>query len=152
MSRSLNKVMLIGNVGGDPEVRSTASGMRLAKMSLATNRQWTNKDGSEQEKTEWHRLTVWGKLADVVERYVKKGDRLYVEGRIEYSESESDGQKKYWTDVNVLEMVMLGGQGGGAGGEGGDFAGGRGGRTGEGGSGGSSPEPPLTEPDDDLPF
>lgn len=152
MSRSLNKVMLIGNVGGDPEVRSTASGMRLAKMSLATNRKWTNKDGSEQEKTEWHRLTVWGKLADVVERYVKKGDRLYVEGRIEYSESESDGQKKYWTDVNVLEMVMLGGQGGGAGGEGGDFAGGRGGRTGEGGSGGSSPEPPLTEPDDDLPF
>ena len=152
MSRSLNKVMLIGNVGSDPEVRSTASGTRLAKMSLATNRQWTNKDGSEQEKTEWHRLTVWGKLADVVERYVKKGDRLYVEGRIEYSESESDGQKKYWTDVNVLEMVMLGGQGGGAGGEGGDFAGGRGGRTGDGGSGGSAPEPPLTEPDDDLPF
>ena len=66
MSRSLNKVMLIGNVGSDPEVRSTASGTRLAKMSLATNRQWTNKDGSEQEKTEWHRLTVWGKLADVV--------------------------------------------------------------------------------------
>lgn len=152
MSRSLNKVMLIGNVGSDPEVRSTASGTRLAKMSLATNRQWTNKDGSEQEKTEWHRLKVWGKLADVVERYVKKGDRLYVEGRIEYSESESDGQKKYWTDVNVLEMVMLGGQGGGAGGEGGGFAGGRGGRTGDGGSGGSAPEPPLTEPDDDLPF
>jgi single-strand DNA-binding protein len=144
--------MLIGNVGSDPEVRSTASGTRLAKMSLATNRQWTNKDGSEQEKTEWHRLTVWGKLADVVERYVKKGDRLYVEGRIEYSESESDGQKKYWTDVNVLEMVMLGGQGGGAGGQGGGFAGGRGGRTGDGGSGGSAPEPPLTEPDDDLPF
>ena len=152
MSRSLNKIMLIGNVGDDPDVRTTSSGTPVAKMSLATSRQWTNKDGSEQEKTEWHRLTVWGKLADVVERYVKKGDRLYVEGRIEYSESESDGQKKYWTDVNVLEMVMLGGQGGGAGGEGGDFAGGRGGRTGEGGSGGSSPEPPLTEPDDDLPF
>ena len=114
MSRSLNKVMLIGNVGSDPEVRSTASGTRLAKVSLATSRQWTNKDGSQQEKTEWHRLTVWGKLADVVERYVKKGDRLYVEGRIEYSESESDGQKKYWTDVNVLEMLMLGGPGGGA--------------------------------------
>ncbi len=152
MSRSLNKVMLIGNVGSDPEVRSTASGTRLAKVSLATSRQWTNKDGSQQEKTEWHRLTVWGKLADVVERYVKKGDRLYVEGRIEYSESESDGQKKYWTDVNVLEMLMLGGPGGGAGGEGGGFAGGRGGRTGDGGSGGSAPEPPLTEPDDDLPF
>ena len=139
MSRSLNKVMLIGNVGSDPEVRSTASGTRLAKVSLATSRQWTNKDGSQQEKTEWHRLPVWGKLADVVERYVKKGDRLYVEGRIEYSESESDGQKKYWTDVNVLEMLMLGGPGSGAGGEGGGFAGGRGGRTGDGGSGGSAP-------------
>jgi len=144
--------MLIGNVGNDPDVRTTSSGTLVAKVSLATSRQWTNKDGSEQEKTEWHRLTVWGKLADVVERYVKKGDRLYVEGRIEYSESESDGQKKYWTNVNVLEMVMLGGQGGGVGGEGGGLAGGRGGRTGGGGPGGSAPKPPLTEPDDDLPF
>ena len=152
MSRSLNKIMLIGNVGDDPDVRTTSSGTPVAKMSLATSRQWTNKDGSEQEKTEWHRLTVWGKLADVVKRYVKKGDRLYVEGRIEYSESESDGQKKYWTNVNVLEMVMLGGQGGGVGGEGGGLAGGRGGRTGGGGPGGSAPKPPLTEPDDDLPF
>jgi len=152
MSRSLNKIMLIGNVGNDPDVRTTSSGTLVAKVSLATSRQWTNKDGSEQEKTEWHRLTVWGKLADVVERYVKKGDRLYVEGRIEYSESESDGQKKYWTNVNVLEMVMLGGQGGGVGGEGGGLAGGRGGRTGGGGPGGSAPKPPLTEPDDDLPF
>ena len=141
MSRSLNKIMLIGNVGSDPEVRSTASGTRLAKMSLATNRQWTNKDGSEQEKTEWHRLTVWGKLADVVERYVKRGDRLYVEGRIEYSESESDGQKTSWTNVNVFEMVMLGGA------------------TGGGGGGGSfqrdtspAPAPPISEADDDLPF
>ena len=145
MSRSLNKVMLIGNVGSDPEVRSTASGTRLAKMSLATNRQWTNKDGSEQEKTEWHRLTVWGKLVDVVERYVKKGDRLYVEGRIEYSESESDGQKKYWTNVNVFEMVMLGSTG--AGGQGG---GGRGG--GFQGDSSPAPAPPISEPDDDLPF
>jgi len=78
-------------------------------MSLATTRKWKDGSGEQKEKTEWHRLTVWGKLVDVVERYVKKGDRLYVEGRIEYSESESDGQKKYWTNVNVLEMVMLGG-------------------------------------------
>ena len=142
MSRSLNKIMLIGNVGDDPDVRTTPSGTPVAKMSLATSRQWTNKDGSKQEKTEWHRLTVWGKLADVVERYVKKGDRLYVEGRIEYSESESDGQKKYWTNVNVLEMVMLGGA------------------TSEGGGGGdfqsdtsSSSAPKISEPDDgDIPF
>jgi len=110
MSRSLNKIMLIGNVGNDPDVRRTSSGTPIANMSLATTRKWKDGAGEQKEKTEWHRLTVWGKLVDVVERYVKKGDRLYVEGRIEYSESESDGQKKYWTNVNVFEMVMLGGQ------------------------------------------
>ena len=115
MSRSLNKIMLIGNVGNDPDVRTTSSGTPIANMSLATTRKWKDGSGEQKEKTEWHRLTVWGKLVDVVERYVKKGDRLYVEGRIEYSESESDGQKKYWTNVNVLEMVMLGGATGGGG-------------------------------------
>jgi len=113
MSRSLNKVMLIGNVGNDPDVRTTSSGTPIANMSLATTRKWKDGSGEQKEKTEWHRLTVWGKLVDVVERYVKKGDRLYIEGRIEYSESESDGQKKYWTNVNVFEMVMLGGATGG---------------------------------------
>ncbi len=146
MSRSLNKVMLIGNVGNDPDVRTTSSGTPIANMSLATTRKWKDGSGEQKEKTEWHRLTVWGKLVDVVERYVKKGDRLYVEGRIEYSESESDGQKKYWTDVNVFEMVMLGSPG--AGGQGG------GGRSG-GFQGDSSPAadpPPISETDDDLPF
>ena len=145
MSRSLNKVMLIGNVGNDPDVRTTSSGTPIANMSLATTRTWKDGSGEQKEKTEWHRLTVWGKLADVVERYVKKGDRLYVEGRIEYSESESDGQKKYWTDVNVVEMVMLGSPG--AGGEGG---GGRGGGFQSDPS--PAPAPPISEPDDDLPF
>ena len=118
MSRSLNKIMLIGNVGNDPDVRTTSSGTPMANMSLATTRKWKDGSGEQKEKTEWHRLTVWGKLVDVVERYVKKGDRLYIEGRIEYSESESDGQKKYWTNVNVFEMVMLGGATGGGGGGG----------------------------------
>lgn len=145
MSRSLNKVMLIGNVGNDPDVRTTSSGTPIANMSLATTRKWKDGSGEQREKTEWHRLTVWGKLVDVVERYVKKGDRLYVEGRIEYSESESDGQKKYWTDVNVVEMVMLGSPG--AGGEGG---GGRGGGFQSDSS--PAPAPPISEPDDDLPF
>ena len=112
-SRSLNKIMLIGNVGNDPDVRTTSSGTPVANMSPATTRKWKDGSGEPKEKTEWHRLTVWGKLADVVKRYVKKGDRLYVEGRIEYSESESDGQKKYWTNVNVFEMVMLGSTTGG---------------------------------------
>ena len=154
MSRSLNKVMLIGNVGSEPEVRSTASGARVAKMSLATNRSFQDRTGQQQERTDWHRLTFFGKLADIVEQWVHKGDKIFVEGRVEYSQTQDDqGGTRYWTDIVVNEMMMLGGQGGG--GEGGDFGaggGGRSGRGGGGGPGGSAPEPPLTEPDDDLPF
>jgi single-strand DNA-binding protein len=149
MSRSLNKVMLIGNVGSDPEIRSTSSGARVGKLSLATNRQFQDRSGQSQERTEWHRLTVFGRLADIVEQYVKKGDRLYVEGRIEYSQTQDEqGGTRYWTDIVVNEMVMLGSGGGGS-----DFDGGT-----VGASGGQRPQasgsasPPLTEPDDDLPF
>ena len=150
ISRSLNKIMLIGNVGNDPDVRTTSSGTPMANMSLATTRKWKDGSGEQKEKTEWHRLTVWGKLVDVVERYVKKGDRLYIEGRIEYSESESDGQKKYWTNVNVFEMVMLGGApgGGGGGSSQSDTS-----PEAEVRSADRRPESPITEPDDDiLPF
>ena len=119
MSRSLNKVMLIGNVGSAPDVRATSSGGQVAKVSLATSRQWKDGSGQQKEKTEWHRLTFFGRLVDIVHQWVKKGDRLYVEGRVEYSETEKDGQKKYWTDIVVNEMVMLGSSPGG-GGEGGD--------------------------------
>ena len=143
MSRSLNKVMLIGNVGSEPDIRATSSGTQVAKVSLATNRQWKDGSGQQKEKTEWHRLTFFGRLVDIVDQWVKKGDRLYVEGRIEYSESESDGQKKYWTDVIVSEMVMLGSTTGGAGG-------GRGGGFQSDPS--PAPAPPISEPDDDLPF
>ena len=80
MSRSLNKVMLIGNVGSDPDVRATSSGGQVAKVSLATSRQWKDGSGQQKEKTEWHRLTFFGRLVDVVDQWVKKGDRLYVEG------------------------------------------------------------------------
>jgi single-strand DNA-binding protein len=103
MSKSLNKIHLIGHVGQPPDVRATASGTRVAKVSLATNDGW-----GDNEKTNWHRLTFWGKLVDVVEQYVEKGDRLYVEGRVEYSQTEHDGVTRYWTDVHVREMVMLG--------------------------------------------
>ncbi len=146
MSRSLNKVMLIGNVGNDPEIRATGSGARVAKVSLATNRSWTDRNsGQKNEKTEWHRLTFFGRLVDVVEQWVKKGDRLYVEGRIEYSQTEGEGGTKYWTDVVIQEMVMLGSTSGG----GGNFGGG-------GFDGGGAPSgggrPNMTDPDDDLPF
>ena len=143
MSRSLNKVKLSGNVGNDPEIRATSSGTRVGKVSLATNRSWTDRSGAKAEKTEWHRLTFFGRLVDIVEQYVKKGDRLYVEGRIEYSQTEGDNGPRYWTDVVITEMVMLGSSGVG----GSDFGGTSGGDFTGGGS--ATPGP---EPDDDLPF
>ena len=120
MSRSLNKVTLIGNLGNDPEVRSTTGGNRVANFSLATSRTWNDASGQKQEKTEWHRCIVWNtkgsQLADIVERYVKKGDKLYVEGRIEYRQwQDKDGQTRYSTEINVRELIMLGGARGGAG-------------------------------------
>jgi len=122
----LNKVQLIGNLGSDPEVRSATGGNRVANFSLATSRSWNDASGTKQEKTEWHRCVVWNskasQLADIVERYVKKGDKLYVEGRIEYRQwQDKDGQTKYSTEINVRELIMLGsprGGGGDAGAEG----------------------------------
>ena len=112
MSRALNKAMLIGNVGSEPEVRVTPSGAKVAKLSLATNRVWTDKAGQKQERVDWHRLTFFGQIADVVEQWVRKGDRLYVEGRIEYSQTTGDdGVTRYWTDIIVQEVVMLGSAG-----------------------------------------
>jgi single-strand DNA-binding protein len=124
VSRSLNKVTLIGNLGNDPEVRSTTGGNRVATFSLATSRTWNDASGAKQEKTEWHRCVVWNtkgsQLADIVEKYVKKGDKLYVEGRIEYRQwQDKDGQTRYSTEINVRELIMIGGKGGG-----GDFGGG----------------------------
>jgi len=155
MSRSLNKVTLIGNVGNDPEIRATSSGSRVAKVSLATNRTFQDRTGQQQERTEWHRLTFFSRLADIVEQWVNKGDQLYVEGRIEYSQTTDDsGNTRYWTDIVVQEMIMLGGrgQGGDAGGPGGGggYRQPSGGRS-DGGARGA-PEPSVTEPDDDLPF
>jgi single-strand DNA-binding protein len=171
VSRSLNKVQLIGNLGSDPEVRSATGGNRVANFSLATSRSWNDASGTKQEKTEWHRCVVWNsknsQLADIVERYVKKGDKLFVEGRIEYRQwQDKDGQTKYSTEINVRELIMLGSPRGGGGGGGGD-AGEGGARTARpagakakagaaAGTGGSEDfeEFPgaLEDEDDDLPF
>ena len=162
MARSLNKVMLIGNVGSEPELKTTAGGTKFAKVSLATNRTFKDRQGQQQEKTEWHRLTFWDRLAELVEQYVKKGDRIYIEGRIEYSTTGEGDSMKYWTDINVNEMVLLGGAGGAGGG---GFEGGGGGRRGGGGGGGGysrggggggggggGATSPFDSQDDDLPF
>jgi single-strand DNA-binding protein len=157
--------MLIGNLGSDPEVRSTTGGNRVATFSLATSRQWTTPNGEKQEKTEWHRCVVWNTkgtgLADVVEKFCKKGDRIYVEGRIEYRQwQDKENQTRYSTEVNVREMLMLGGGRGSSG----DFDGESGGRirapstagakSATGGSGADFEDFPgaLQETDDDLPF
>ncbi len=116
MSRSLNRVQLIGNLGADPEVRSTSNGGRVANLSLATSRQWKGSSGDRQEKTEWHRVVLWNNkgsnLADVVERYCKKGDKVYVEGSIEYrSWQDKEGQTRYTTEVIARELILLSGKG-----------------------------------------
>lgn len=110
MSRSLNRAVLIGNVGADPEVRTTAGGSRVASFSLATSRRWTTRTGREQEKTEWHRVVAWDRLAEDVERFVRKGDRVYAEGRLEYrSWEDSSGRTRYATEIVAQELIPLGG-------------------------------------------
>jgi single-strand DNA-binding protein len=168
VSRSLNKVTLIGNLGNDPEVRSTSGGGRVATFSLATSRSWNNQAGDRQEKTEWHRCVVWNtkgsQLADIVEKYVKKGDKLYVEGRIEYRQwQDQNNQTRYSTEINVRELIMLGGARGGGEGEGSGGGGARsrapveraksGAAAGTGGSDDFEDFPgALEQEDDDLPF
>jgi len=177
VSRSLNKATLIGNVGQDPELRTTANGVRVANFSLATSRTWNSPTGDKQEKTEWHKCVVWNSqrgpgsgLVDVVEKYVRKGEKLYVEGRIEYRQyQDKDNQTRYVTEINVRELLLLGTRGGAAadleaGGGGAarsrpapakSGAAGRAGGGGTPGAGGEDFEDfpgALEEEDDDLPF
>jgi single-strand DNA-binding protein len=170
---SLNKAMIIGRLGKDPEVRYTQGGQAVASFSVATDHKWTNKNGEKQEKTEWHRIKAWGKLAELAGEYLSTGRQVYVEGRIETSEyTDKEGVKKFSTEINAQEIQFLDSKGGGAeggsarggseggGGSSGPRGGGRpsgGGSSGGGGSGSSeggsssrgSSEPP---PDDDIPF
>ena len=157
MSRSLNKVTLIGNLGADPEVKTTSNGNKVAQFSVATGRQWTSASGEKQEKTEWHKCVAWNAkgrntgLADIIERYVKKGDKLYVEGEIQYRQYEDkDKQTRYVTEINVRDVLLLGG---GKGGDGG-FESSRPAKAaaGKGGDAGFSDFPEAMDGDDDLPF
>ncbi len=112
MSRSINKVILVGNVGRDPDVHTTTAGTKVVHLSLATSRR-VPRDGSMEERTEWHRITLWDRLAEIAEEYVRKGDRVYVEGRMEYGSFEKNGVTIPTAEVQVRELVMLGGNGAG---------------------------------------
>lgn len=107
-SRGINKVILVGNVGNDPEVRYMPNGNAVANVSIATSETWKDKDsGEQQERTEWHRVVFFNRLAEIVEQYVKKGSKLYVEGRLQTRSWEQDGIKRYSTEIVASEMQML---------------------------------------------
>mgnify|MGYP003642791222 CR=1 FL=1 len=170
MARGVNKVILVGNLGNDPDMKYTQGGMAICTLSLATSSVRKDKEGNQQERTEWHRVKLFGKLGEIAGEYLKKGRQVYIEGEIRYDKfTGQDGQEKYITEIIANEMQMLGGGGGEGGGSGGmrserparpagrSGGGGGGGdygnRGGGGGGGGSAPQrgdDPF--PDDDIPF
>jgi len=174
MARGVNKVILVGNLGNDPETKYTQGGMAVTKVSLATTSVRKDKEGNTQERTEWHRVTFFGKLGEIAGEYLRKGSQVYVEGSLRYDKyTGQDGVEKYFTDIIADEMQMLGGrsEGGAAGGEqrparapresgGGGYGGGqRSGGGGYGGGGGQRQAPAASSPppmddfsDDDIPF
>ncbi|HAY37029.1 MAG: single-stranded DNA-binding protein [Rhodothermales bacterium] len=118
MARGVNKVILVGNLGKDPELRYTGSGTAVCNFSLATNESYKNAEGEMVEKTEWHNLVVWSRLAEICNEYLKKGSQAYFEGSLQTrSYDDRDGNKKYTTEIKVREMMMLSGRSGGGGGE-----------------------------------
>ena len=119
--KSVNKVILLGNLGKDPEVKYTPQGTPVAKFSLATNERYKDKDGNWQDRTEWHNIVVWQRLAEIAGEYLKKGGKVYIEGRLQTRswDDKQTNQKKYMTEVVASDLVLLGGRGeaGGGGGE-----------------------------------
>ncbi len=170
MAEGLNKVMLLGNLGADPELRVTPSGQSILKLRLATTESYLDKGGARQERTEWHRITVWGKRAEALSKILGKGSTIFVDGRIQTSSYEKNGEKRYSTDI-VANNIILAGRGRAGGAEQGHEGAGRSERTHGGGgaspSGGRAPaaaageEEPADafsgggggfEADDDIPF
>ena len=113
-TKSVNKIILIGNLGQDPELRYTSSGVAVASFSMATSESWKDQDGNVQEKTQWHKLVAWRKLAEIVGEYLKKGSKVYIEGRIQYrSYDDKNGVKRDITEIVVDQMLMLDSKGAG---------------------------------------
>lgn len=139
---SVNKVILIGNLGNDPEVRYTQGGSAVANFNMATNEVWNNKDGQREERTEWHRIVCWGRTAELAGEYLSKGRTVYVEGRLQTREWEDkEGQKRYTTEIVAQSVKFLGGRGESSGRPAAKAASG----------GGVEPAAPV-EVEDDIPF
>jgi len=153
MARGINKAIIVGNLGRDPEVRYTANGSAVANITVATSESWKDKQsGERQERTEWHRVVFFGRLAEIAEEYLKKGSQVYIEGSIrtqKWQDKES-GQDRYTTEIVARDMQMLGSRGGEAsGGSGDDYSGAASSATASSGGGASGRDPDL---DDDIPF
>ena len=140
MARGINKVIIVGNLGADPETRYTGSGTAITSLRIATSEAWNDKQsGEKQERTEWHRVKLFGKLAEIAGEYLKKGRQVYIEGSLRTDKyTDKDGVERYSTDIIANEMQMLGGQGGGEGGGGGGFGGGSRPQQSRGGQGGGN--------------
>jgi len=163
MARGINKVILVGNLGADPETRYTPSGTAITSIRIATSESWKDKQtGEQQERTEWHRIEFFGRLAEIAGEYLKKGSQVYIEGKLRTDEYEKDGIKRYSTKVIADEMQMLGSRGGGEGG--GGFSGGGGAQRERGPARGPQAAPQRSAPaapapagsdnfeDDEIPF
>ncbi len=151
MARGVNKVIIVGNLGQDPETRYMPSGSAVTNFTVATNESWKDKQtGEQKERTEWHRVSMFNRLAEVAAEYLRKGSQVYIEGKLRTRKWQGkDGNDRYTTEIIADEMQMLGGRGGGS------FGGGGGGSQGDGGQGGGGNAPPQPGPDDfddDIPF
>ena len=145
---SVNKVILVGNLGRDAELRYTPGGAAVATLNMATTEVWNDKSGQRQEKTEWHRVVLWGKTAESLSEYLTKGKQIYVEGRLQTRQwDDKDGNKRYTTEIRSDRVVLLSGGGG----RGGSMSGG-GERGGGGDFGSPGPESSAPLTDDDIPF
>ena len=162
MARGINKVIIVGNVGGDPETRYMPSGSAVTNLTVATNESWKDKQtGEQKERTEWHRVAMFNRLAEIAAEYLRKGSQVYIEGKLRTRKwQDKSGQDRYTTEIIADEMQMLGGRGG-SGGGGGNFGGGQqggapsgGGQQGGGqqGGGNAPPQPGPDDFDDDIPF
>jgi single-strand DNA-binding protein len=150
MARGVNKVIIVGNLGQDPETRYMPSGSAVTNFTVATNESWKDKQtGEQKDRTEWHRVAMFNRLAEIAAEYLRKGSQVYIEGKLRTRKWQGkDGNDRYTTEIIADEMQMLGSRGGSGGG--GNFGGGQGG--GRGGSDNAPPQPGPDDFDDDIPF